>query len=316
MSTPVVITAVGGGVGQSILKCLRGTDYRTIGVDIYDTAAGLYLADEAFLSKPAAHPGFIDSLLKVCRATGARYLFPGLDAELAPIAARRDAFLSIGTTPIVSDPAVVHLSDNKLALCRRLAERGLTSIPTYTSLEAAAASRGPYIIKPATGCRSQGVRKVESLAGVSLGPDEIVQAYIGGDEYTCGSVSFDGDVLGVIAMRRQLRDGDTYKAVVDQQPAVVGFVGQLLRDIRPFGPCNVQCRVQDGRVYTLEINARCSGTTAARMHAGFNEPRITLDHLEGRPTALTIEPIEVSRYWNEVVIRPADKARVRSADQL
>lgn len=316
MKRTVVVTAVGGGVGQSVLKCLGGADCRTIGVDIHDTAAGLYQADEGFLNHPANDPRFVDGLLDICRETKADYLFPGMDAELPYLAERRDEFLALGTTPVVSDPEVIRFSDNKLALCRHLARLGMTHIPTATSIEAARHLKPPYIIKPATGCRSQGVRKVESLDGQVLEPGEIVQEFIEGDEYTCGSVGFDGRVLGVIAMRRELRAGDTYKAVVDQHPAVVRFVGDLVREIRPFGPCNVQCRVRDGQVFVLEINARCSGTTAARMHAGFNEPRMTIDHLEGREATCRIEPVEICRYWNEVVVRPGDKSRIRSTERL
>lgn len=313
MSATIVVTAVGGGVGQSILKCLKDTPWRTAGVDLYTTAAGLYLADEGFIGKPAADPEYIPRLMEVCEQTSARYVFPGMDAELQPLAENAHRFAAIGTTVVVSPPQVIELSDNKLALNRFLESRGITCIPTAQTLEEAEQTlTPPYIVKPAVGCRSIGVRRVEDLKQANLQPGEIIQEYIPGDEYTCGSVSFDGQSVGVIAMRRELRGGDTYKAYVDQNPVVLDVVQQLIQIIKPVGPCNFQLRCRDGRPYLLEMNARCSGTTAARMLAGFNEPLLTVNLLEGYPVLpIDIRPIEVYRYWNEVAVTPDDRGKIR-----
>lgn len=316
MSGTVVVTAVGGGVGQSVLKCLKGSPWRTVGVDLSTRAAGLYLADHGYVGKPAVDPGFVPRLIEICRETEASYLFPGMDAELIPLAEHAEAFAEVGTRLVVSTLEVLRLSDDKLALHRFLESRGFATIPTAATLDEAEARLGPpYLIKPAVGCRSIGVRRVARLEQVELAPGEIIQQYIPGDEYTCGSVSFDGQPLGIIAMRRELRAGDTYKASVDQNSVVLEYVADLIRLMRPFGPCNFQLKLHDGRPYLLEINARCSGTTAARKLAGFNEPLITINHLEGNPSLpIEIQPIEVYRYWNEVKVRDEDRDNIHPAD--
>ncbi len=341
----VAVTAAGGGVGQSILKSLKDTDYRTVAIDPSEQAAGLYMADAAYLGKNFDDPGFIERLIEICRAENCKYLFPGFDAELRILSEKRDEFKTEGITVIVSDPSVIDLSDSKKNLMDFLSENSLGPITTmgpYNDVTKIPFIRaGDFIIKPDNGCRSQGVHFVKirfsqdgkkatmELTGNDMristtfpvGPDNqycyfhikapfIVQEEIEGPEYTCGTVSFHGDVLGVIAMTRELRSGDTYKAKVDQNPIILKYVTDLIRRIKPFGPCNVQLRFRKGVPYVLEINARCSGTTGARTLAGFNEPEMVLNHLEGLPVEHNIEPIEILRYWDEVVVRPEDKERI------
>ena len=135
-------------------------------------------------------------------------------------------------------------------------------------------------------------------------PDNcIVQEYIEGDEYTCGSVTLDEKCVGVIVMRRILRDGDTYKAFVDRNPKLESEVRSIVSALKPFGACNVQLRVRNGTPYVFEINARCSGTTAARALAGFNEPRMIAEYLiDQQQPSFNIREISILRYWKELVV--------------
>ena len=54
----------------------------------------------------------------------------------------------------------------------------------------------------------------------------------------------------------------------------------------------------------FEINARCSGTTASRALAGFNEPKMICDYIfKGVDNPLfMIKEIVILRYWKELVV--------------
>jgi carbamoyl-phosphate synthase large subunit len=133
----------------------------------------------------------------------------------------------------------------------------------------------------------------------------IAQEYIDADEeeYTCGSVTLDGECRAVIVMRRVLRDGDTYKCWVVNDATIEAEVRKAVTAIRPFGPCNVQLRVKDGIPYVFELNARSSGTTAARALSGFNEPVMVADYLcHGFTPRYEIVEQTVLRYWNELAV--------------
>src|SRR3546814_995014 len=73
-------------------------------------------------------------------------------------------------------------------------------------------------------------------------------------------------------MRRDLRDGNTYRAYVADYPELNDQVRMLGRALQPHGPANFQFRTDaDGTPCVFEINARFSGTTPLRAMAGFNE---------------------------------------------
>jgi carbamoyl-phosphate synthase large subunit len=80
-------------------------------------------------------------------------------------------------------------------------------------------------------------------------------------------------------------------------------VREIIEALGPFGACNIQLRVRDGRPLVFEINARCSGTTAARALAGFNEPRMIADYvLQNIKATYEIREISILRYWQEMVV--------------
>jgi carbamoyl-phosphate synthase large subunit len=223
-------------------------------------------------------------------------------------------FLEIGTTPIISDPNVITLSDDKWELYKFLQLNRFPHIQSALSIDEAKAKgiKLPWILKPkAGGCRSKNVfqcnKESEAKCLVDSGDEYIIQEFIDGDEYTCGSVTFEKQVLGTIQMRRTLRNGDTYKAFVEGVPPITVLLDKLLPKIDPFGPCNVQLRMRGNVPYILEINARCSGTTAARALAGFNEPLMICNHLLNRKVSHDIKDVAIFRYWNEVVVDKREK---------
>ncbi len=313
MSAPrrraILVTGVGGGVGQSILKALQNTDYRLVGVDSEELAAGLYAVPIAYKGYYASDPRYIERLLEICDREQCGLIFPGHDAELIPLASHVDCFRERNIIPVVSSTEVVALCDDKFATHEYLKARGFATPRTHR-FSHDTPREFPVVLKPQRGgARSRKTYKVST-------PEEfdiyrqlvdinncVVQEFIEGDEYTCGSVTLNGRCAGVIAMRRILRDGDTYKAFVERNTLVESTSLAVIEALQPFGACNVQLRVRDGKAFVFEINARCSGTTAARALAGFNEPRMIAEYLiDNVEPRCEIRDISILRYWNELVV--------------
>jgi carbamoyl-phosphate synthase large subunit len=317
----IIVTGVGGGVGQSILKSLQGSGYRVVGVDADATATGLYAVDRAYRIPRASSSDFVDRLIDIARSENASLIFPGLDPELPVFAASAQRFRAQGVQVAISDPEVVRISDDKLATTQFLEANGFPSPRTCLLRDALeAALPYPVVLKPRTGgSRSQGVfiahtpDEVRRLSVSLPAENYVAQELITGDEYTCGSVNFHGRCYGVITMRRILRDGDTYKAFVHKDPNLSSFVASMMEALEPFGACNTQLRVRDGVPYTFEFNARSSGTTYCRSLAGFNEPVMIANYLL-RNVEPRSEPQELTifRYWKEMAI---DNARIAAMTQ-
>ena len=309
--TGVLVTGVGGIVGQQVLKSLEGTGHRLIGADASESAPGLYAADRGYLVPMARDPRYVDRLIEIAAAEGARYLFAGLDMELPLFARAADRFRRAGITPIISSAEVVDLADDKLETALFLRRHGFPSLRTIDLAEGDPRELDfPVVLKPRRGgSRSQGVFIVSTEEELRYRQRRIdvknyvAQEHIEGSEYTCGTITFNGRCHGAIVMRRTLRDGDTHKAFVVRDVGIETLARVAAEALDPFGPCNFQLRVRDGKPYIFDINPRCSGTTHVRTLAGFNEPLMTLRWLEhGIPPSFEIRPISVFRYWKELVV--------------
>lgn len=305
----IVVTGVGGGVGQGILKALADTTYGVVGVDSEELATGLYASPKAYKGCYASDPNFADRLLEICRKEECGLIFPGLDAELLPLSEHAERFHAEGIIPVVSSGKVIRTCGDKLATNMFLKQHGVP-VPETCRLSEFSAFDRPVVLKPQLGgCRSQGVYLAHSPEEMAVyrqlvDPDNcIVQEYIEGDEYTCGSVTLKEKCAGVIVMRRILRNGDTYKAFVERNPRLESLVRAIAETLKPFGACNIQLRVRNGEPFVFEINARCSGTTAARALAGFNEPRMIADYLLTHSAPVySLREISILRYWKELVV--------------
>ena len=86
----VLITGVGGGVGQSILKSLSGSEFKLVAMDSSPLAAGLYMNGKPYLGFPASDSRYIDRLIQICKMENVGLIFPGHDVELKPLAASKE----------------------------------------------------------------------------------------------------------------------------------------------------------------------------------------------------------------------------------
>jgi carbamoyl-phosphate synthase large subunit len=311
----IAVTGIGGGVGQSIIKSLAGTQYNIIGLDGDILGAGLYVVNKAYKIPLASDQNYINKLFEICIKENCQLLFPGLDAELPLLAKQKERFKKIGTIVVISTPEVIRICDDKLSTSLFLLEKGLSGPFTCDLKEYSINSKKfkfPLILKPRTGgARSKNVyllREYNDLKRIfkteNLSSDNfIIQEYIDGDEYTCGTINLGGKYWGTIIMRRILRNGDTYKCFSIKNTVIENVVSKIMNALHPFGACNVQLRIRDNIPYVFEMNARCSGTTAARSIAGFNEPKTIADYiLNGKRPVFHIKEMTILRYWNELKV--------------
>jgi carbamoyl-phosphate synthase large subunit len=307
----VAATAVGGGVGQTIIKALQDTEYRVVGIDGEVLGTGLYAVDKGYLGYYANHPKFIERIIEICEKEKCRVLFPGLDVELLPLSNNLETLERNDVVPIVSNPGVIKICDDKLETARFLQKNGFPSAKTYRLTDYTFDLDFPVILKPQEGGRrsigrfvANDRREFDRYCEVIDVNNYVVQEYIQGDEYTCGTVSLENRCVGVILMKRDLRDGDTYKAFVVKDQTLSNFVTSVINALGPFGACNVQLVMKEDVPYIFEVNARCSGTTACRALAGFNEPKMICDYVSKgiKDPSFTIREIAILRYWQEFVV--------------
>lgn len=315
----VLVTGAGALLGQGIIRSIRAAAkrYEIVGVDPNPLSAGLFWSDAAYRGPMARDPHFVEAILQIIRIEKPDVLIPGTDLELAVFAAnRRMIEVETGCRILVASSEAVRIADDKARTSAFLAanEFPFPHTASATNHEAVAAlirDLGfPLIAKPRVGARSVGVRLLERAADLELvghDPDYIVQEHIGtsDQEFTASGLFVDGECRAEIVMRRDLRDGNTYRAFIEDDARLQGWVRKWTVALAAFGPANFQFRLRpDGTPVVFEINARFSGTTPLRALAGFNEVEMMLDHLlTGKPISRpSIKSCILLRHWSETVV--------------
>ena len=291
----IVVTGAGAVLGQGIIKSLRSATLPShiVALDPNPLSAGLHWSDSSHLIPMATDDEYenrIEAILDVERPDA---VLVGTDVELAIFSKKRAEWEQRFKTHILVSPEnVIEIADDKYQTAQFLEQHKLSN-PKSVKAEDADALRQlveeigfPLIVKPRRGARAVGVSKVNNqieLEDTIKGRhDLVVQQMAGADdqEYTAGVLFFDNRVQASIVLRRDLRDGNTYRAYSGNFPDYEKYVHELADALKPHGPTNFQFRVDAHGVPRLfEINARFSGTTPMRALFGFNEVDLCLRKL-------------------------------------
>ncbi len=314
----VLVTGAGALLGQGILRSLLASELRPeiVAVDPSPLSAGLYWVAKRYAVPLARDPGYLPRFEGLLAEERPDVVLVGTDVELAVLSAHREALEArFDTRIVVSSPQVVEIADDKYLTAHFLREHGFAAPDSVLpgDEEALLERVGfPLVVKPRVGARSVGVSVVhdrEQLAhALTLARNPVIQEHVGTeeDEYTAGTLTFDGRCEASIVMRRHLRDGNTYRAWADHWPALNAQVRRMAEALGAYGPANFQFRLDGDTVKVFEINARFSGTTPLRRHAGFPEVDMVLRRvLHGEPLEQPeIDPVVILRHWSETVVQP------------
>jgi carbamoyl-phosphate synthase large subunit len=337
-----VVTGVGGGVGQSIIKGLRlgmkrSDDFRyhIVGVDADPAAAGLYRSDKGYRVPVADDPGYIDSLCKITAEEDADVLIPGSDPEVLAVAEARKRIEDESGCRVLASPAEsVSIGLDKWKTYLFLKNNGFATPDTGLGDEAeelVERTGFPVVVKPRTGSASRGLFIVtdqrELEYALEHAPSPIVQEYLTPvdwdddltradlvrqvDEYSTEViVNTEGKIVESIANWREMDRGVPSVAKVRPYEEIREASEAVVRSLDVLGPVNLQSRITDRGVTFFELNTRFTGSTAVRCVAGFNGPHSMVKNLvfgeELTAADLAFENIVEMRYNNEVYISEDD----------
>ncbi len=219
----VLVTAIGGGCGEQILKALRLADrsdrYWIIGADANRFCTQLSWVDQKMQLPSATAGNYMDCLLGAINEHGIDAVFPGCDSEMRRISIQRETLLSRGVFVPVNPASVIELCMDKGKTNHRLKELGFQP-PRFASCSSRAELAGidwfPVVVKPATGGGGSAdvyiAQSARELAGLAdfLGLGEqgnrfFIQEYVGSpdNEYTVGVLhDMDGNYINSIAVKR------------------------------------------------------------------------------------------------------------------
>jgi carbamoyl-phosphate synthase large subunit len=316
----VLITGIGGNVGQGVLKSLRaaGKPFHVVGIDMEMLSAGFSLVDRYYQTPRTGDPGFRAGLDAIAQAEKLEAIYVCSPAELEFFASNKEELEGqLGLTIFVNPLEVIRIGSDKLKTAEFLRAAGFPAPDSVLSTDTQGVNRligqhgFPLIVKPRAGFSSRNVFIVNSRAEINaaatLVSDLIVQRYLPDEqsEYTAATLSgADKKVRALIIFRRDLLQGTTYRTELIEDANLDGQVIRIVEAIGAVGPCNLQFRLVDGTAYVFEINPRFSGTSGIRYLYGFNDCEMIFDllHLGLEVQQPALRKAVVLRYWNEVCI--------------
>ena len=252
----IIVTGIGGVVGQGIVRNARGMnrDLRIVGVNVSRVSAGNHLCDEVVEVPYAYDENYINAMLKVVSETGAELIIPSTDYESYYLAKHQAQF----AIPIAASPSEVTFFcldkyRNWEAFSKHNIPFAHSVLPSQFKGEFE-----QYIVKPREGRGSRGIHM--QPANVSSFDDtNLVQQLLEGPEITSTIyVLRNGSILGSITMRRELESGNTARAEVTKEydEEIETLAGQMIQAFPFRGSFNIQSKVTAKGIVPFEINCR------------------------------------------------------------
>ena len=324
----VLVTGAGSILAQGIIKSLKLSNiqnsspvvYKIFAADTSPLAAGLYRCDKAFLISPPSSDDYCDGLVQICKENDIRAIFVGTDEELIPLALLKERIRKESGAILITNPVdVIRMASDKWATYRYLKKNNVSCAASALpeNMDSFVAEYGfPLVVKPRQGHGSLHFYVVHNnyelrQAIVSIenaGWDPMLQEYLSGDdnEFTSG-VTIDklgNSVMSSISIRKIIKNGQTYKAFIDDFISVRKSAQNVATKIGAKGPVNIQAKLVNDIPIVFEINARFSATCPLRATAGINEPDIVFRNvcLDEDLAFDSYQKLICLRYWNEVYV--------------
>jgi carbamoyl-phosphate synthase large subunit len=313
--TRVLVTGAGGPAGVAVIRSLlTRDDVEVFAADMDGWASGLYLvpAAQRRIVPRGDSVEFVDALIAMCADDAIDVLFSTVDAELPPLARRRDELAATLAAPPLD--TLVTCIDKAL-----LAERCAPLLRTPITRLVGEASRAydwdfPIIVKPRSGAGSRGVRLVHSREALeALGDDDslIAQENLPGEEYSVDVLAdSSGHVVAAVPRTRTRVDsGVSIAGRTVHDSDLESTAAAAARAVGLIGVANVQLRRDvNGLPALLEINARFPGAMPLTIAAGVDMPSLALDLALGKalPSAIEYRELATVRFLEDVFLDPAE----------
>ena len=282
----ILVTGVGGDLGQAISKSVRLMDMsvKLFGCDVDPNSIGRVFVDEFFAITLSQDGKYLSLLNDYCLKKKIHAVVPGSEPEMYALSCLgKPPCLPCGTIVVCQESNWLKLYGDKLN-CFRVLNGKIALSPfadgtNENEIEKFASQKlFPCVVKPRVSAGSKDLKiarnKQQLRAYIKEVPNPVVQKYIDDlyGEFSIGVYSTD-NFTTAIAFKRTLGPfgASWYAENFDQDREVLDYAYRIAKETGLSGSCNIQVRKGDGGVRLLEINPRFSSLVAARAACGFKD---------------------------------------------
>lgn len=289
-----------------------------IATDCSELAPALYDADKHFIVPRMDEEGYLDIILSICKENDVKAVLSLIDPELSLLADNRQAFLDIGTTPIVSESDVVEMCFDKYVMYEFLINNGFKTIRSYIDKEEfykdveAGIIDYPVFVKPVKGSASININKVSTKEEIELLFDThdnlMIQEFMDGIEYgaDCYIDMISNETVAIFIKEKiKMRAGETDKSVSMKDDKLFELIKRFVKKARFKGIIDIDIFKVDGEYYISEVNPRFGGGYPHGYESGVNIPKMIIENVSGNVNKNVIGEYDEDIYmmkYNEVKI--------------
>lgn len=297
----ILITAIGGDIGQSVARVLRETYTETqlFGSDVRSEHGGHSFVDTYTTAPLAAAPTYLDWLCQYVDQQDIDLVIPVSEFELERLA-HLDVPQELAQRLLNVSAKVLSIGLDKLETTRFLADCAIAQPWAKTDPDQLSDQDFPCIFKPrqASGsrliltCQDQEearllAKKHAHFMFQQLLPDAE-------QEITCAVFRSKQGQTHVLQLRRKLVGGATGWAEVVHHPEIQAQCTRIAEATELCGSLNVQLRLTADGPRIFEINPRFSSTVLMRHRMGFSDLIWTIQDQLGQ--AFTVDQPPIGSY--------------------
>lgn len=287
---------------------------KVIAVDVSPLAPALYGADDHYLVPRSDDPGFVASLVELCRSQHVGVLVPTRDEELPLFAEHCEAFGEVGTRVMVASSETVAICQDKLRFAEFCRENGFVTPRVYGPEELRGELPLPVFVKPRRGkggrhtavvrCRSE----LEAL--LPQAGELVVQECVSAPEFTIDLFAdFEGNVISAVPRERVfVFGGESFVTRTCDDPQLVGTSAELSRALGLVGHNTIQCFAREDGPLFIEVNPRYGGAAHLGFAAGAPTPEWAVRLLRGERLGPRlgeyVKDLTMLRYTEDLFLRP------------
>ena len=282
------VTAAGGDVGASIVKCIRQQypNGKILGSDLQQYIQSADMLDEVIVLPEFSDPEYIVAVKEICLQKDVTHFIPVNEGEILEIARHKDELLMLGIKVLIQSDMLLQLSNSKYETAKYLSKFGIQTPETWR-VGKENLTEFPIIAKLDKGCGSRQIEIFYSNSEIKkadLTDKWILQRVVGtpDQEYTMAIFSDGYRKPEYICYKRKLGMG-SMSVYVETVNFVwlPEWVEKLAKAFDLRGSINVQFRLEQGLPFVFEINARLSSTVHFRHLMGFQDAIWWIQMLDG-----------------------------------
>jgi carbamoyl-phosphate synthase large subunit len=257
-------------------------------------APALYEADKYCIVPKMDDYGYIDVILSICKENNITGILSLIDPELSLLAQHKQAFLDIGTVPIISEYDLVEMCFDKYKFYKYLTQNGFKTVKSYINKEQfysdveAGLIYYPVFVKPVKGSASINISKVNSKEEIELlfsrFDNLMIQEFMDGIEYGADvyiDMISNEPVAIFIKEKIKMRAGETDKSVSIKDEKLFELIRKFVRDTGFKGIIDIDIFKVNGEYYFSEVNPRFGGGYPHAYESGVNVPTLIINNING-----------------------------------